>query len=232
MILRVKFTKENYLKYISHLDLMRLFQRAFRKADIPMKYSEGFNPHPKFSIASALSLGVSSIGEYMDVELEKKISITTFIHRMNQVLPDDIKILKAEYIEENKSVSSMIDWGFYKIQFKLKNTLSEEEVKKNVEDVLSLDEIIIIKQKKKKGKIREREKDIRPFIGNVVVKEVKDNLVSMEVLLKTGDSGNLKAIDFLSSLEKYTSLNIIDDTIRIHRLELYTERHGEIVPLL
>ncbi|HHV27498.1 TIGR03936 family radical SAM-associated protein [Anaerosalibacter bizertensis] len=232
MILRVKFTKENYLKYISHLDLMRLFQRAFRKADIPMKYSEGFNPHPKFSIASALSLGVSSIGEYMDVELEKKISITTFIHRMNQVLPDDIKILKAEYIEENKSVSSMIDWGFYKIQFKLKNTLSEEEVKKNVEDILSLDEIIIIKQKKKKGKIREREKDIRPFIGNVVVKEVKDNLVSMEVLLKTGDSGNLKAIDFLSSLEKYTSLNIIDDTIRIHRLELYTERHGEIVPLL
>ncbi|MBU5294055.1 TIGR03936 family radical SAM-associated protein [Anaerosalibacter bizertensis] len=232
MILRVKFTKENYLKYISHLDLMRLFQRAFRKADIPMKYSEGFNPHPKFSIASALSLGVSSIGEYMDVELEKKISITTFIHRMNQVLPDDIKILKAEYIEENKSVSSMIDWGFYKIQFKLKNTLSEEEVKKNVEDILSLDEIIIIKQKKKKGKIREREKDIRPFIGNVVVKEVKDNLVSMEALLKTGDSGNLKAIDFLSSLEKYTSLNIIDDTIRIHRLELYTERHGEIVPLL
>ena len=211
---------------------MRLFQRAFRKADIPMKYSEGFNPHPKFSIASALSLGVSSIGEYMDVELEKKISITTFIHRMNQVLPDDIKILKAEYIEENKSVSSMIDWGFYKIQFKLKNALSEEEVKKNVEDILSLDEIIIIKQKKKKGKIREREKDIRPFIGNVVVKEVKDNLVSMEVLLKTGDSGNLKAIDFLSSLEKYTSLNIIDDTIRIHRLELYTERHGEIVPLL
>ncbi|MCG4585958.1 hypothetical protein L0P56_10670, partial [Anaerosalibacter bizertensis] len=85
---------------------------------------------------------------------------------------------------------------------------------------------------KKKGKIREREKDIRPFIGNVVVKEVKDNLVSMEALLKTGDSGNLKAIDFLSSLEKYTSLNIIDDTIRIHRLELYTERHGEIVPLL
>lgn len=232
MILRVKFTKENYLKYISHLDLMRLFQRAFRKADIPMKYSEGFNPHPKFSIASALSLGVSSIGEYMDVELEKKISITTFIHRMNQVLPDDIKILKAEYIEDNKSVSSMIDWGFYKIQFKLKNTLSEEEVKKNVEDILSLDEIIIIKQKKKKGKIREREKDIRPFIGNVVVKEVKDNLVSMEALLKTGDSGNLKAIDFLSSLEKYTSLNIIDDTIRIHRLELYTERHGEIVPLL
>lgn len=232
MILRVKFTKENYLKYISHLDLMRLFQRAFRKADIPMKYSEGFNPHPKFSIASALSLGVSSIGEYMDVELEKKISITTFIHRMNQVLPDDIKILKAEYIEDNKSVSSMIDWGFYKIQFKLKNTLSEEEVKKNVEDILSLDEIIIIKQKKKKGKIREREKDIRPFIGNVVVKEVKDNLVSMEALLKTGDSGNLKAIDFLSSLEKYTSLNIIDDTIRIHRLGLYTERHGEIVPLL
>lgn len=211
---------------------MRLFQRAFRKANIPMKYSEGFNPHPKFSIASALSLGISSVGEYMDLELEKKISITTFIHRMNQVLPDDIKILKAEYIEDNKSVSSMIDWGYYKIQFKLENNLTEEEVKKNVEDVLKLDEIIIIKQKKKKGKIREREKNIRPSIGNVVLKEVKEDLVNMEVLLKTGDSGNLKAIDFLSSLEKYTSLNIIDDTIGIHRLELYTERHEEIVPLL
>lgn len=232
MILRVKFAKENYLKYISHLDLMRLFQRAFRKADIPMKYSEGFNPHPKFSIASALPLGISSIGEYMDAELEKKISITTFIHRMNQVLPNGIKILKAKYIEDNKSVSSMIDWGHYKIQFRLENLLTEEEVKKNIEDVLKLDKIIIIKQKKKKGKIRKREKNIRPFIGNVVIKEVKDNVVSMEVLLKTGDSGNLKAVDFLSALEKYTSFNIIYDTTRIHRLELYTERNGEIVPLL
>ncbi len=91
MILRVKFTKKGYLKYISHLDLMRLFERGFRRAQIPIKYSEGFNPQPKFSIANPLALGIESEEEYMDINLHERIPIDEFIERMNRELPDDIK---------------------------------------------------------------------------------------------------------------------------------------------
>ena len=90
MIIRALFTKKNYLRYISHLDLVRLFHRTFNRSQLQIKYSEGFNPHPKFSIANPLSLGIESEGEYIDIELENDIKIDEFIDRMNKALPQDI----------------------------------------------------------------------------------------------------------------------------------------------
>lgn len=228
LILRVKFTKENYLKYISHLDTMRLFQRAFRIADIPIRYSEGFNPHPKFSIGSALSLGISSEGEYMDIELEEKMPVEKFMDRMNRALPDNMRIVKGNYVDGSSSISSIISWGFYNISFKLENTLNCEEVQSEIEKFLSLDEIIVKKEKRKKGRIYEKEENIREQIGNLNFKNLEDDKVEIEILLKTGDSGNLKPIDFLKALENYTDIKIVYDTVKIHRIELYSERDNKI----
>ena len=69
----------NYLKYISHLDLMRLFERTFNRIDAPIEYSQGFNPKPKISIASPLSLGIESEEEWMDIELLEKVDQEEFI---------------------------------------------------------------------------------------------------------------------------------------------------------
>jgi radical SAM-linked protein len=69
MRLVIKYTKEERVKYISHLDFLRLVQRAIRRADIPVAYSQGFNPHPRLSFASALAVGVTSEGEYLDIYL-------------------------------------------------------------------------------------------------------------------------------------------------------------------
>jgi len=98
---------------------MRLFQRAFRRAGIPVKYSEGFNPHPKLSFATALTLGVSSEGEYMDVELDSHIELQEFIESLNNVLPEGIRVLKAEYIENKDSIMSLIRWSSYVIEMPL-----------------------------------------------------------------------------------------------------------------
>jgi len=68
--LLIKYTKEDRLKFISHLELIRVIERALRRGNIPLKFSEGFNPHPKISFAAPLSVGVSSQGEYMTVEVE------------------------------------------------------------------------------------------------------------------------------------------------------------------
>ncbi|MDY4561321.1 MAG: TIGR03936 family radical SAM-associated protein, partial [Peptostreptococcus porci] len=73
-IMRIKFTKLGDMKYISHLDVQRLFQRVFRRAEVRLSYSQGFNPHPKMSYGNALALGVESYGEYVDIEIEDDLS--------------------------------------------------------------------------------------------------------------------------------------------------------------
>ena len=74
MRLAVVFTKEAPVRFVSHLDVQRLFQRAFRRAKLPLAYSQGFNPHPLVSFATALSVGMTSRGEYLDVTLAEELS--------------------------------------------------------------------------------------------------------------------------------------------------------------
>lgn len=236
MILRVKFTKESYLKYISHLDLMRLFQRTFRRGNIPIKYSEGFNPQPKFSIANPLALGIGSIEEYMDIDLYKKIAIEDFIERMNKELPEGIKIIDAKYIEDNRSISSLISWSFYEIKF-IANGLKNKEAFQDLIDNWLKNEKIIIKKIRRKGrKITERDQDIKLFIGNIIIKHFSNAensnsgaFIVMDCLLKAGDNGNLKPKDFIEAMEKYLDIGVDFDSVDIKRLQLFAEEKGRIV---
>lgn len=90
------FSKKGIMKYISHLDLMRLFARAFRRAQMPVKMTEGFNPHPKFSIKRALKLGVESDSEEASIVLKEKISTEDFKYKLQQQLPQGIEIKNVE----------------------------------------------------------------------------------------------------------------------------------------
>lgn len=227
MTLRVRFTKENYLRYISHLDLMRLFQRTFRRANIPIKYSEGFNPKPKFSIANPLGLGISSIEEYMDIELYDKISIEDFIKRMNKELPEDIRVLDAKYMEDNRSISSLISWSYYEIKFKANKLENKEEFENLIKKWLEEDKIIIKQIKRKGKKIIEKDQDIKPSIGNIVI-NYNLQLVKLNCLLKAGDNGNLKPMDFIEAMDKYIKIGIDFDSLNIKRLGLFMESKGEI----
>lgn len=87
-----EFTKKDKIRYISHLDLMRLFMRAFRRADLPVKMSQGFSPHPKFSIKRALKLGVESEAEQATVLLKEPCQPDCFRDKLQVVLPPGIKI--------------------------------------------------------------------------------------------------------------------------------------------
>jgi radical SAM-linked protein len=86
------FTKKGFLKYISHLDLMRLFMRALRRAGLPLKMTEGFNPHPKFSIRRALKLGLESDHEEATIALKEPIEAEDFRRRLQEQLPEGIEI--------------------------------------------------------------------------------------------------------------------------------------------
>jgi radical SAM-linked protein len=90
------FAKKCAMRYISHLDLMRLFMRAMRRAELPLKMTEGFNPHPKFSIKLALKLGVESESEEATVALNELIAPEDFKSRLQQQLPEGIEIKDAK----------------------------------------------------------------------------------------------------------------------------------------
>ncbi len=226
MILRVKFCKKNYLKYISHLDLMRLFKRSFNKAGIPIKYSEGFNPQPKFSIGAPLSLGIESEEEYMDIELEH-MPVDEFMEKMNQVLPQDIQIVSGKYLEGEDSLNSIIAWATYEIQFEIGNKIDKEELNETINKWILQEEIKITRTRKKKGKMVERETNIKPFIKDVIVKDIGED-ISIKVLLRTGSNGNLNPTDFMMALNRDNELGIDLDTIRIKRTGLYAEKGDQI----
>ncbi|NLY67608.1 MAG: DUF2344 domain-containing protein [Tissierellia bacterium] len=235
MNLRIKFTKKGYLKYISHLDTMRLFQRAFRRGNIPIKYSQGFNPQPKMSIANPLALGIESEEEFMDIELLKKISEQEFIEIINNQLPDGIKILDAKYVNDDKSLPSTVRWSYYEINVKTKNMMDKNLLEEKINEWLNKKEIMFERRRYKKGKEIKDVKNIRPLIGNISL--VKDNkninddakyIIRIRCLLKSGDNGSLKPTDFLEALDSYLSLNMEIEMADIKRLNIFTEVDGKI----
>lgn len=218
----------SYLKYIGHLDLLRLFQRTINKAEIDIKYSQGFNPHPKISIASPLSLGIESMEEYMDIELNTEIPVEEFIDRMNQVLPKGIEILRGRYIDTKKPVAAMIAWAFYEISFKIEAMTDKEKIKSKIDDYINRDEIIILKKKRKKRRKIETEVDIKSLIGRVSLKSIDEDRVILEALLKTGGDGNLKPIELVKSIKVEEEIDIDLESVNIKRIHLYAEENGEI----
>jgi len=90
------FTKKGTMKFISHLDLMRLFMRALRRADLPVKITEGFSPHPKLSIKRALKLGIESDSEEASVVLKEEIIPEEFRQRLQKQFPQGIEIKNVE----------------------------------------------------------------------------------------------------------------------------------------
>ena len=231
MKIRAVFNKKNYLKYISHLDLVRLFQRCFNSAGIPVKFSEGFNPHPKHSISNPLSLGFESEGEFLDVELERYIDVEEFKDKMNKVLPKDIQILKAEELKTKTSINSIIDWSHYEMKFMMKDS-ADIDISDFLRQWLDTDEIVMTKSKKKGKKKIDRQVNIRPSIGNIIVKGIdNEGFMVIEGLLKTGEEGNLNPTMLMEALKK--DLNgIILESLMVKRLDLFTQKGNEIKSLL
>src|SRR5262245_6391338 len=100
MRVRITFSKQGALRYTGHLDLHKLWERAARRAGLPLSYSQGFHPQPKISIGAALPLGFSSRAEIMDIRLNEPLELEDISRRLKESLPADIQVLKVESVEE------------------------------------------------------------------------------------------------------------------------------------
>jgi radical SAM-linked protein len=160
--LRITFAKGEPIKYISHLDLMRTWERALRRAQVPLAYSEGFNPRPKISIASALPVGFTGRGEVMDIVLSRHTSPYNFAKRLKSHLPPGLEILSVEEVYLSlPSLQSQMRHAEYRVVVESEETLAG--VEKRVEQMLSAQSLP--RQRERKGKVTEY--DLRPLIDDL-----------------------------------------------------------------
>ncbi len=226
-LIRVKYKKEDDMIFISHLDLQRLLQRAFRRAKINLSYSEGFNPHPKMSYGNALALGVESQGEYVDIEIEDDIEVKEFLERINEQLPDGIKFVKGQEIDpKTPSLSSIIVYGEYIFNIDLEVPLSKEFVKSRVLNFVKSKEIIITKKNKKGKKV---EVDIRPMIRNFDLVSLDDNRVTFVSTIATGSKANLNINILIPQILDMLNLDMDPREVGVLRRDLYKVEDGQLV---
>ncbi len=116
------YAKGGSLRFISHLDVQRLLQRAMRRANLPLAYSKGFNPHPIMAFASALAVGFSSEAEWLDVRLDRDMRPEEFMAALNPCLPDGFSILDAKCApEELPALTALTHSALYEVQFDLEH---------------------------------------------------------------------------------------------------------------
>jgi radical SAM-linked protein len=138
--LRIRFRRGEELKYISHLDLLRLWHRALNRAGIHLAYTEGFNPHPRMSLAAPLALGVTSEAELMDIVLGKWSSPHAFTTAIGRQLPEGIEVLQSYNIALTlPSLQSQVAFSEYRV--KVATAKSREEVAEAIGSLLKLEEI-------------------------------------------------------------------------------------------
>ena len=191
------FQKDKEISYISHLDVQRTLQRAFRRADLPLSYTNGFNPHPKLSFATALATGFSSSGEWIDLELDSDLDPQEFLKRVNAVLPSGLHFHTAFEADGSiDTLSKILSAATYALQLFPHTPVSIEQLRDALDSLLSEQEIIV--QKKTKGGIKPT--NIRPEIIEAFVTETPDSILQIELTGSLTVSGGLRVETFLSAL--------------------------------
>ncbi len=218
--IQYQFKRTKRLRFLSHLDQQRLFQRAFRRADIPVEYSQGFNPHPRMSFALAMSVGLTSDGEYGEVIVSEDIDVDKFISSMNRALPNGLEIISAMVCPaEVESLSASLRKSIYWLEIDLAPGIEIEKATKAIESFLALPQILIQKRNKK-GKFVE--KDIRPFIESlVIIEDDEKERLNLKMTLRYIDQQSVKPEHIIERINNQNGvIFLIDPTTRIHREKL------------
>lgn len=135
--IRITFSKGEEIGYISHLDMMRLWKRALRRANVPLAYSRGFNPQPKISIAAPLAVGFTGGEEVMDILLERPVSLTSFARSVKKQTPPGITLKEVrEVYMALPSLQSQVRFAEYTV-----SPLDDEEVQSRIEELLAAEAI-------------------------------------------------------------------------------------------
>ena len=217
--LRLSFSKTGYAKFVSHLDLMRMFQRVFRMAGVKMAFSQGFNPHPIMSIGNPVPTGVEGMEEYMDFSLEENnMSPYEVKNRLNAVLPRDFKVLDVWEPEESMN---LITKAHYNVKIKVNNELPDFD--EYIKALKVKDDIVVAK----KTKLSISNVDIKPWIYKLDLINGDGFNFEFDMVLSVGGNFNLKVNSVFDAFIKYVpNFDICEYTIT--RLALFKDNMTKI----
>ncbi|MCL1790453.1 MAG: TIGR03936 family radical SAM-associated protein [Peptococcaceae bacterium] len=238
MKVRMAYTKKEAARFIAHLDMTRLFQRAFRRAAVEIVYSEGFNPHPKISFGAPLPVGLVGEREYVDIEvmdLRFEHMREAFV-RLSSQMPPGIEVLAWQILpERTPKLMALLDTAVYRVEVPIRNTKGQErgvEVRErlSVMNVQTVDHWLaqkgILWERKKEGKVVTL--DIRPFIRSIsLVGESPaadaegSSEVELEIVTVLGNAGSVRPTEILGAFGRDEGVAFDLDRARVKRTGVY-----------
>ena len=214
--LRVTFSRGNSLKFISHLDMMRLWQRALRRADIPLAYSQGFSPHPRLSLAAPLAIGVTSSAELMDVFLQRRVSPHFFLNTVSPQLPPGIDISEVVEIGSGlPSLQSQVLYADYEVC--METDKEPSEIEDSMHSLLAMDTLPWQHTRDKEI----RRYDLRRLIENIWILDRNSHEYVLGMRLRCDSTGTGRPEQVISALGFDTAPK------SIHRTGLILAQQGK-----
>lgn len=216
-----RFEKGGYTKYISHLDLLRVFKRAFKVMGLDIRYSNGYNPHPKMSFAQPLSLGYSSLCEYLEFETLTPHDPESLKEDLAKNLPRDLVITELfQFDSEVKTLAAESDACEYRIFVPFEGT--EEEFRDLFTSYMAQDRITALKKMKKTKTLEEV--DIKDKIRSWKVSKEGDNAV-IDCILDSGSHSNLSPELVIKSFLDFSKLPLMRWDLEVQRVQqFFTDR--------
>ena len=215
------YHKAEAARFISHLDILRALQRAFRRAGLPLRYSDGFNPHPELSFASALATGMTSDAEWFEVELTQDMTPEAFVSAVNPVMPRGLSVSDAREMPLGiKTLTSCTRAAEYRITISTEQEFEKDLLEKTLHGLLSGE--IIVNKRTKSGI---KPVDIRPQVLKAIVEGIEKDTITLRVLGQLQADGGLRAELFAGAL-----LDRLDaqGSVRIHRTAMFFDSDGSL----
>lgn len=203
----LKYSRDSRVKYISHLDFIRMFHRTVRRAGLSMQFSSGFNPHPIMTVAMPLSVGVTADGEYIKISFTDDYAENELRDRLNKALPTGFSILSAVKTEGKQHDFAKLDRAVYEVELECSGAFDAAEFMKNRE--------LIVMKKTKSG---EKEADIRGYIYDFSA-AAEGEKIKLTMCLAAGNTYNLKPDTVIAAMEKYTE-NFSVEFFCVHRAKI------------
>lgn len=220
MKIRIKFTKTGNMRFIGHLDVMRYFQKLMRRADIDIRYSEGFSPHQIMSFAQPLGLGDTSEGEYVDIDVLSSKSSEEMIRRINEKSCPEIQIKKyVRILDETRRGNAMSNVAAADYRIFFRNEKPDNDI---LNALFSRESILVLR----KTKTQEAMTDIRPL-----VLDWRPEPEGLFVRLATGSAANCKPDTLMDAYDALRGFAPQRFSYHFHRLEMYARRDSDLIPL-
>ncbi len=212
---------------MSHLDLMHTWERLIRRSQLPLAFSQGFNPHPKMNFASACALGTTSDGEYMDMELTKDMSLEEVKQALDRAMPPAFEVTQLKVVKGKvPSLMSIMERAAYQIRIEFVEDVSQEQLDAAIEDFFKRDEVVVYRYKKNSKD--KKPVNIRPGVFEINM-EAEGKFAVMHILVQTGNDFNVRPEEVTYGLMS-AGMPAVLNVVRIHRKGLYLlDKQGALI---